>query len=155
MEELKACPFCGGKAEHSHRIHITPVYDDNGAYVDITECVYYERTGCSACDIWFELWDDGPEGITIEKWNRQRNMEWIKFEKRALDEEEQNEHPEWFWMFDCPIPDDGQEILVSNGHYVWTDVFNYDEEYGCYLDGDSGFDGIWWMPLPEPPKEET
>lgn len=70
MAELKPCPFCGGKAEHKEGLHITPVYDDNGAYVDISECIYYEQTGCPTCNIWFDLWEDGPEGITIEKWNR-------------------------------------------------------------------------------------
>lgn len=78
---------------------------------------------------------------------------WIKFTARELDEEEQQEHPEWCYILDCNLPDDGQEILVSNGKWVWMDTFCNDVDE-CYLDNDSGdLVGLWWMPLPEPPKE--
>lgn len=78
---------------------------------------------------------------------------WIKFKSRPLTEEEKEEHPEWVYIMDCKLPDDGQEIFVSNGRYVWTDTF-YNDADGCYLDGDSELEGKWWMPLPEPPKED-
>lgn len=77
---------------------------------------------------------------------------WIPFTKRELTAEEQEEHPEWSYIMDCPLPDDGQEILVSNGRWVWKDEFCVDD--GCYLDSDHELEGCAWMPLPEPWKGE-
>ena len=76
---------------------------------------------------------------------------WRKFEFRELDEEEKAEHPDWCYIM-VNTPDDGEEILVSNGRYVWKDEFinNGDQ---CYLDSDHDMENCWWMPLPEPPKE--
>lgn len=70
MEELKRCPFCGGKAEYRSEIEVIPAIDDNGAYVDVLDEIYREETGCPACDVWFYIGDEDPEGITIERWNR-------------------------------------------------------------------------------------
>ena len=76
---------------------------------------------------------------------------WIPFKKRPLTDEEKQEHPDWTYIFDCLLPYDEQEILLSNGKYVWTDTFINDGE--CYLDGgDDIDDGMAWMPLPEPYK---
>ena len=78
--------------------------------------------------------------------------EWIPFTKRPLTDEEKEEYPDWIYIFDCPLPDDEQEILLSNGKYVWTDTFISDGE--CYLDGGDDIDeGMAWMPLPEPWKD--
>lgn len=76
---------------------------------------------------------------------------WIPFKKRPLTDEEKQEYPDWTYIFDCPLPDDEEEILLSNGKYVWTDTFINDGE--CYLDGgDDIDDGMAWMPLPTPYK---
>ena len=55
--------------------------------------------------------------------------------------------------FCCPIPEVDEEILVTNGKYVWMDTFiEYGDGYA--LDGSHEFDeGLAWMPLPEPYKE--
>lgn len=66
---LENCPFCGGKAETHNKVDVTPVIDQNGAYVD-ADTLYYEWTGCPACDIWINLTEDEPEGTTVKKWNR-------------------------------------------------------------------------------------
>lgn len=78
---------------------------------------------------------------------------WIPFTMRELTTEEKEEHPEWDYMMDCKLPDDGEEILVSNGKYVWLDTFISDCD-GCYLDGGDDVEGLAWMPLPEPWKGE-
>lgn len=76
---------------------------------------------------------------------------WIPFNIRPLTDEEKQEYPDWTAIFECPLPDDGEEILLSNGKYVWTDTFIDDGE--CYLDGgDDIDDGMAWMPLPKPYK---
>ena len=67
---LKHCPFCGGEAKHESGVNVVPMYDEFGAYVDVSDCVYLEQTGCPACDIWFYNAEDDPEEATIERWNR-------------------------------------------------------------------------------------
>jgi len=74
---------------------------------------------------------------------------WIPFTMRELTKEEKEEHPEWNYIVDCILPDDGEEILVSNGKFIWSDTFVNDGD-GCYLDSDTELDGCAWMPLPEP-----
>ena len=77
--------------------------------------------------------------------------EWFPFKRRPLTDEEKQEYPNWTYIFDCLVPDDEEEILLSDGKHVWTDTFINDGE--CYLDGgDDIDDGMAWMPLPEPYK---
>ena len=57
------------------------------------------------------------------------------------------------YMLDCKMPDDGQEILVTNGETTWQDT-SFIDCNGYYLD--SNYDWIditAWRPLPEPYKE--
>lgn len=77
---------------------------------------------------------------------------WIPFTRRPMTEEEQKDYPNCTFILDCVLPDDGDEILVSNGRFVWMDTFCNDID-GCYLDGgDDIDDGMAWMPLPTPYK---
>ena len=71
---LKSCPFCGGEAETHGKIDVIPIMDRNGAFVD-ADVLYYEWTGCPACNIGFDLGEDEPEGLTVKKWNRRANNE--------------------------------------------------------------------------------
>lgn len=68
---VKRCPFCGGKAKFVERIEVLPVIDENGAYTD-ADTIYWQKTGCPNCDIWFSSYDDedAPEYVTITKWNK-------------------------------------------------------------------------------------
>ena len=68
--------------------------------------------------------------------------EWIPF---TVDDE---------GILDCKMPDEGEEILVSDGADVMTDIFmNNGEE--CYLDGwNRDLIGLAWQPCPEPWKGE-
>lgn len=69
-ESLKACPFCGGKAETHSELNVVPEVDPRtGAYIG-ADMYYYEHTGRPTCDIWFDICEDEPEGTTIEMWNR-------------------------------------------------------------------------------------
>ncbi len=71
---------------------------------------------------------------------------WIKFELE-YDEEEKVE------MLSCKLPDDEEEIIVTDGKKVWEDTFLRDVDE-CYLD--SGYEFITgvthWMPKPLPPS---
>lgn len=76
---------------------------------------------------------------------------WIPVKFRPLSDEEQKEYPNYCYIADCLMPDDGKEILVSTKYgRVEKDVCLFDDGY--YLD--SGYDWqtdiVAWMPLPEP-----
>lgn len=90
---------------------------------------------------------------------------WIPVTYRPMTEEEEKEFcaelgikegslEDWEKrVFTCHLPDDGQEILVSRGKYVYEDICSWDE-YGCGLENNGDWDGIdAWMPKPEPYKE--
>jgi hypothetical protein len=47
--ELKPCPFCGGEAKYESSLNVTPLQDENVAYVDYDEMYYLERTYCTEC----------------------------------------------------------------------------------------------------------
>lgn len=81
---------------------------------------------------------------------------WIPFNVRDLDEEEKAEHPEWDWILDGELPEDGQRILVNvkfRGHES-VQMDEYYEGDGCCLDSgyEIGTEVTHWMPLPEPFK---
>ena len=79
----------------------------------------------------------------------QNEQRWIPFKKRPMTDEEREEYPDWAYIFDCPLPEDEEEILLTNGVHVWTDTFINDGE--CYLDGgDDIDDDMAWMPMPKP-----
>ena len=70
------------------------------------------------------------------------------------------EYQSYGTYYDCDIeyfiggflPDDGDEILVSDGKYVWEDTFSHDN-YGIGLENHGDIeDGMAWMSLPEPYK---
>lgn len=85
---------------------------------------------------------------------------WIPIEERPLTDEEKEyytdlEYPvEFMRIYDCPMPDDGQEVLVTTSTgYVITDTYYIDE--GGYFENycDEG-DVKAWKPKPEPYKAE-
>ena len=81
---------------------------------------------------------------------------WIPVKYHQISEKERAEESisnDIQYMLDCKMPDDGQEILVTNGETTWQDMCFIDSN-GYYLDG--GYDWIditAWMPLPKPYKE--
>lgn len=91
-------------------------------------------------------------------------VKWIPVKFRPMDLEEREYWEEQFWeeladedavMFDCPMPEDGQEILVSYRKWISMDKCEIDGGYyGLEGNGD-WVDVMAWMPLPEPYKEEV
>ena len=82
---------------------------------------------------------------------------WIPFKMRKPDPDELEYHPDWTYVLDGQLPDEGQRILVNcvfKGHEaVQLDEF-YTDADGCYLDSgyEIGTEVSAWMPLPEPYK---
>lgn len=65
---------------------------------------------------------------------KEQEPQWTPITFRPLTEEEKAEHPDWCYIIDGPTPDDGEEILVSDGRYVWADA---------------------WMKMPTPWRKEV
>lgn len=80
--------------------------------------------------------------------------EWIPFKKKPLTEEEEEIYPEYSWMLDCPTPEDEEDILVSDGKYVWVDTW-WNCDGFCRLDSDRELEGLAWMRFPDPWKGGT
>ena len=82
---------------------------------------------------------------------------WIPVKYHQISEKERAEESisnDIQYMLDCKMPDDGQEILATNGETTWQ-VTSFIDCDGYYLD--SGYDWIditAWQPLPEPYKED-
>lgn len=103
-------------------------------------------------------WNDALWKIKSAPVFESNAQQWIPFKTRPLTEEEKEEHPKWDFILDCPLPDDGQRILV-NIKYKGHEAVQLDEYYdddGSYLDSgyEIGTEANAWMPLPEPWKGE-
>lgn len=76
---------------------------------------------------------------------------WIPITYRDADEEEQEDGS--IYMLTCPLPEEGEEVLVLSGKYIRIDTMCYDK--GWYFDSHGGIEGVdAWMPLPEPFRGE-
>lgn len=80
---------------------------------------------------------------------------WHEVVTRPLTEAEREEWKEWerlndvelAFMFDCPMPDDGQEILIATKWGVMLDICCVDE--GIYLEYRGDWDDvIAWADMP-------
>ena len=88
---------------------------------------------------------------------------WIPVKFRPMDSEEREYWEEQFGeeladadavLFDCPMPEDGQEILVSYRKWISMDKCEIDDG-GYGLEGNGDWDGvIAWMPQPKPYEVE-
>jgi len=89
--------------------------------------------------------------------NIEIKYEWIPIKTRPLTEKEKAEmDTEAPYMYDCPLPDDGEEVEITT-HLgdVTMDIFCRDPE-GCYFENycDDG-DVLAWRHKPEPYKAES
>lgn len=97
------------------------------------------------------------------------STEWIPIKYRPMTSEERIKFAEHYGIeycdtleekvFACPMPEDGQRILLSRSWGVDIDVADNDidgEGFICYgLEGNGDWSGVdAWMPLPKPYKKE-
>lgn len=127
-ENLLPCPFCGGKAR------ITLEEEDKP-----NEC--FHNVYCKSCDAQFWV---NSKSMAIEKWNT-RTDNWTKFTI--------GKNEEGIDVYDCPLPEDEQEVLITDGKSVWQDTAMSDCD-GFYFDGGDEIikEITHWQPLPQPPK---
>lgn len=90
----------------------------------------------------------------------EQEPKWIPIKTRPLTDKEKEEYADlgysedsMSFMFDCPLPEDGEEVLITTQYgEVRTDTFYRDD--GCYFETYCDEDDVKaWMPLPEPYKE--
>ena len=77
--------------------------------------------------------------------------DWIPIKVRPLTEEEKEYYDDCVEMYDCPLPEDGQEVLITTqSGDVCTDVFYRDTDKECYFETycDDG-EVLAWMPYPK------
>ena len=90
-------------------------------------------------------------------------QEWIPIKMRPGTDEEYEAFSQYgecprkdFRVFDCQMPDDGQEVLVTTRWgYVCIDTWYRDVDC-CYFENNSDDDDvIAWMPIPAAYKSEV
>lgn len=134
-------------------------YDcDHGIDGYANECPGFEKDDCFKLkDEYRKEWTSTKDLPSVEP--DCKTGEWIPFTSHEPDAEEKEMYPDYEYVIDGPLPEEGQRILVTiacAGHeHVQEDEFYSDD--GCYLD--SGYDliseAIAWMPLPEPYRKEN
>lgn len=86
---------------------------------------------------------------------------WIPLTTRPMDDDEKEHYKEQLEyldgarIFNCPLPDDGQEVLITIYGGTEIDTFIKDENDGCYFEGRDIEDVRAWMPLPDPYKKKS
>ena len=58
------------------------------------------------------------------------------------------------WCYDCPLPDNKQDVLITSKWGVSLVTFYCDDYGSSFDDYDDRDDVLAWMPLPEPYKKE-
>lgn len=87
--------------------------------------------------------------------------EWIPIKMRPGTDEEYEEFSQYgdcpredFRVFECPLPNDDQEVLVTTRWGdVCIDIWHRDVDCCYFEDYSDDDDVIAWMPLPEPYKK--
>lgn len=93
----------------------------------------------------------------IEQLVKERDaaVAWHKVTTRPLTEEEKAYYAEMEiggieYIFDCEMPEDGQEILVATKWGTDKDICCNDCDYGIGLEGRGDWDGVYaWAEMPQ------
>ena len=96
------------------------------------------------------------------------NSTWIPIKRRNMTQEEKDQYceqkgikkgsfDEWdLKIYECEMPKDGQEILISTKYGVTEDTFRNDPEEGWTLEKHGDFVGVTaWMPKPKQYQEDS
>lgn len=91
----------------------------------------------------------------LKELRERQTPKWIPVTYHDLTDEERESYGDSvIYVFDCPLPEEGKEILISCKGRVRADVCAFDGE-GYYLEGVEDWREVdAWMPLPEPYRNE-
>lgn len=90
----------------------------------------------------------------------EQEPEWIPMTTRPMTEEEKDRYREQLEyvddavIFNCPLPDDGQEVLITVYGETELDTFYNDSVDGCYFENRDIDDVEAWMSKPKPYKAD-
>lgn len=73
--------------------------------------------------------------------------EWIEVKTRPSTYDEKQRYQDIIWMYDCELPDDGQEVLIST-KYGTIEKTIYTSEHFVFEDYEGEDEVLAWMPLP-------
>ena len=73
---------------------------------------------------------------------------WIEIKTRESTWEEKEKFEDIPWMYDCKLPKDGQEILVTTSS-GYVDKTFYHSKYSIFERYEASTDLLAWKPLPE------
>lgn len=154
MKDLKVLYLCDKQKEDCEKTNCSEEFCHHTA--DVSHAINFEKIVDTA---------SGEVVVYAEK-----ESGWIPITYRPMTTEERIAFAEHYGVeycdtleekaFDCPMPEDGQEILISKSWGVVADVADNDidgEGFICYgLEGNGDWDGVdAWMPKPEPYKKEV
>lgn len=83
-------------------------------------------------------------------------LKWIPVKWHVIldaEREEEGIPDDIVYYLDCPMPEDGEEIIVTDGKRVWTDKNCIDIVGHCLESGNDWKDIKAWIPLPKPYKK--
>jgi len=153
MDLDEAIKHCEEKAEEHKKAASRFAYPDKaGTTKESADCLECAKEHEQLAE-WLKELKSFKEG---------KNNQWIPITSRPGTDEEYEAFSQYgdcpredFRVFDCPLPDDGQEVLVTTR---WGDVCTdtwYRDVDCCYFENNSDDDDvIAWMPKPEPYKKE-
>lgn len=99
------------------------------------------------------------DGKSIREWIKiiaEQEQKWIPMTTRPMTEEEKEKYREQLEyvddavIFNCSLPDDGQEVLITVYGETELDTFYNDAIDGCYFENRDIEDVTAWMPKPKP-----
>ena len=115
--------------------------------------IYGDKVNEAVCEVCIDLMQKlsdlppvTPQPKTVE------GFQWIPIKTRPLTDEERKENPEVLFYYDCPLPDDGEDVLVTTflGD-VRMDCFYRDPEDGCFFETYCDEDDVKaWARIPKP-----
>lgn len=90
----------------------------------------------------------------------EQEPKWIPVTKRPMTEDEKPWHESCYdeaEILDCPLPEDGEDVLITVNGRTWIDTFIRDDTDGCYFESYDIDEVKAWMPLPKPydPQERS
>lgn len=73
---------------------------------------------------------------------------WIEIKTRPSTLAEKKQFDDILWMYDCKLPEDEQEVLVTTSSGDIEKTF-YTEDHFVFADYEGQYDLLAWRPLPE------
>lgn len=132
---LSYCPLCG---DHDNYI---------GEFDNIEELASWMLVNHYSEDYIKEVQKNAEGKVNGSK------VKWNYVHLKKADNEEK-EFFECDMIWDGLIPEEDEEVLVSDGKTVWTDIWVYYNANDCGFES-TELEKFYWISFPKPPKKEV